>query len=148
MERQTADQGARGAAGAQGDPRQDEDGPTGPPATRRRWEDGEEPDYRATLANERTFLSWSRTALALLAGSLAVLRLSGVAPYGLRLALACYLILLAVGTAVAGYGQWRARQLRMRRREPLGHTSTTLTVLLAFLVLCGIVVATVVVGPH
>ena len=28
---------------------------------------GEEPDYRFTLANERTFLAWIRTALAVLA---------------------------------------------------------------------------------
>ena len=34
-----------------------------------RWyEEGEEPDYRFTLANERTFLAWLRTALALIAG--------------------------------------------------------------------------------
>jgi len=31
-------------------------------------QDGEEPDYRFSLANERTFLAWIRTALALLAG--------------------------------------------------------------------------------
>jgi putative membrane protein len=30
--------------------------------------EGTEPDYRFTLANERTFLAWIRTALALLAG--------------------------------------------------------------------------------
>ena len=29
---------------------------------------GEEPDYRFSLANERTLLAWIRTALALLAG--------------------------------------------------------------------------------
>ncbi|OLT27116.1 hypothetical protein BJF83_19105 [Nocardiopsis sp. CNR-923] len=32
-------------------------------------------DYRFTLANERTFLAWLRTALALLAGAVAVLHL-------------------------------------------------------------------------
>ncbi|HEY3465651.1 MAG TPA: DUF202 domain-containing protein, partial [Amycolatopsis sp.] len=35
-------------------------------------EGGSEPDYRFTLANERTFLAWLRTALGLLAGGVAV----------------------------------------------------------------------------
>jgi putative membrane protein len=34
-----------------------------------------EPDYRFTLANERTFLAWIRTALALIAGGVAVVQL-------------------------------------------------------------------------
>ena len=33
---------------------------------------GTDPDYRFSLANERTFLAWVRTALALLAGGIAV----------------------------------------------------------------------------
>ena len=32
---------------------------------------GTEPDVRFSLANERTFLAWTRTALALIAGALA-----------------------------------------------------------------------------
>ncbi|HET9290174.1 MAG TPA: DUF202 domain-containing protein, partial [Actinomycetes bacterium] len=42
--------------------------------------DGEaapEPDYRFTLANERTFLAWIRTSLALLAGGVALHSLGG-----------------------------------------------------------------------
>lgn len=34
--------------------------------------DGREPDPRFTLANERTFLAWTRTALAFLAGGIAL----------------------------------------------------------------------------
>ena len=37
--------------------------------------DEQEPDYRFTLANERTFLAWIRTALALIAGGVAVVQL-------------------------------------------------------------------------
>ena len=33
---------------------------------------GTEPDARFTFANERTFLAWIRTALALLAGGVAL----------------------------------------------------------------------------
>ncbi|MFJ4091700.1 YidH family protein [Kitasatospora sp. NPDC089913] len=125
-----------------------QDGERGPESPARWWEEGEEPDYRATMANERTFLAWSRTALALLAGALAVLGLGQVGPYGVRLGLACYLILLAVAATVSGYWQWRVRQRRMRLREPLGHSTVNAMVGLAFLVLAGIVVAAVAVGPH
>lgn len=38
---------------------------------------GSDPDYRFTLANERTFLAWIRTALAPVAGAVA---LAGLAP--------------------------------------------------------------------
>ena len=43
-----------------------------------------EPDYRFTLANERTFLAWIRTALGLVAGGIVVGRSSG-GPYGKRI---------------------------------------------------------------
>jgi len=39
-----------------------------------------EPDYRFTLANERTFLAWHRTALGLLAVMTAIAQLSHGAP--------------------------------------------------------------------
>src|SRR3546814_12012733 len=36
------------------------------------YDEGEEPDYRFSLANERTFLAWIRTSLALLAAGVTV----------------------------------------------------------------------------
>ena len=43
-----------------------------PPRPRGKWWlAGKTPDYRFTLANERTFLAWIRTALALMAGAVA-----------------------------------------------------------------------------
>ena len=38
-------------------------------------DDGTEPDPRFTFANERTFLAWSRTALALVVAGLGVVQL-------------------------------------------------------------------------
>ena len=38
-------------------------------------DDGREPDARFTFANERTFLAWNRTALALVVAGLAIVQL-------------------------------------------------------------------------
>ena len=91
---------------------------------RSRWwvtaDDGEEPDYRFTLANERTFLAWVRTALGLLAGGVAVRQL--VDPFDVENATTA-LALLAVGCSVVlvvgGYLRWVAVQRAIRRGESL-----------------------------
>jgi putative membrane protein len=104
------------------------------------WEQGEEPDYRATLANERTFLAWTRTGLALLIGALAATRLLPSVPTALRLALALYLTVAALAAQVAGYMRWRDRQHRMRLGQPLGHSPVQLAATAGFVVLTGLVV--------
>ena len=103
------------------------------------WKQGDEPDYRATLANERTYLAWSRTALALLAGALAVLQVAKVAPLSLRVALACYLIVLSMGVMLTGYYRWRARQRSMRHNQPFEHSQFPAALCLAMLILAGLV---------
>ena len=83
-------------------------------------DDGEEPDYRFTLANERTFLAWVRTALGLLAGGVAVRQL--VDPFDVANATTA-LALLAVGCSVVlvvgGYLRWVAVQRAIRRGDDL-----------------------------
>jgi inner membrane protein YidH len=83
--------------------------------------EGTEPDARFTMANERTFLAWSRTALALVVGGLAVAQLlppfPGV-PWG-RSAIATPLILLGAVMSVLSYIEWRANQHALRHAEPL-----------------------------
>lgn len=122
--------------------------PDRPAGRRRWWQEGEEPDYRATLANERTFLAWTRTALALMAGSMAVFQLSTVAPYAARVALSLYLIVLAVAVTGLGYLQWRSRQHRMRLGEPLGRGPVQALLASAFLVLGAVIAAIVVFTPR
>ncbi|WP_406137920.1 YidH family protein [Streptomyces sp. NBC_01089] len=122
-------------------------GDSSPPPGAPWWQRGGEPDYRATLANERTLLAWFRTALALLAASFVVVQLTDIAPRALRLALAGYLIALATGVTVTGYLQWRTRQARMRGRQPLGRGTSAPLLALALLLLAGFVVVVTVLAP-
>jgi putative membrane protein len=82
--------------------------------------EGSEPDYRFTLANERTFLAWIRTALGLLAGGVAVRQL--VDPFevaGARTAMALLAIAGSAVLAAGGYLRWVGVQRAVRRGEPL-----------------------------
>jgi putative membrane protein len=88
-------------------------------------EDGTEPDARFTFANERTFLAWNRTALALVVAGLAIAQLlppfPGV-PFGRHL-LAVPLICLGAVVSVTGYLEWRRDQRALRLGQPLPHSS-------------------------
>jgi putative membrane protein len=79
-----------------------------------------EPDYRFTLANERTFLAWQRTALGLLAAAVAVVQLvPELSIPGARHALGLILALLAILTAGMGILRWEQVDRAMRRDLPL-----------------------------
>ena len=79
-----------------------------------------EPDYRFSLANERTFLAWIRTALALLAGGVAVHQLVSRDDLpGGRLALALACIALSIALSAMSFRRWRRNEQAMRRDEPL-----------------------------
>ena len=87
-----------------------------------RGESGEaEPDVRFTLANERTFLAWNRTALALVVAGLGIVQLlppfPGV-PWG-RHALGVPLIVLGAAVSVTAFLEWRRTQTALRRSEPI-----------------------------
>src|ERR1700724_1254196 len=82
---------------------------------------GTEPDPRFTFANERTFLAWSRTALALVVAGLGIIQLlppfPGV-PVG-RPLLGGPLIALGGVLAVTAYCEWVRSQHALRRGEPM-----------------------------
>jgi len=83
-----------------------------------------EPDARFTFANERTFLAWSRTALALVVAGLAIIQLlppfPGV-PWG-RHIIGTPLILLGSAVAVISYLEWLRNQRALRRGEPVSRS--------------------------
>ncbi|NGO78990.1 DUF202 domain-containing protein [Streptomyces sp. YC504] len=82
-------------------------------------EEGETPDYRFSLANERTFLAWVRTALALVGGGFAVDQFLPDLRWAWRIGLS--LALLAVGAmcALRAVNHWVRCELAMRRSEDL-----------------------------
>jgi putative membrane protein len=87
-------------------------------------DEGIEPDARFTLANERTFLAWSRTSLALVAAGLAVAQLLppfANVPWG-RSIIATPLILLGAAVATLSYFEWKANQRALRLGQPLGRS--------------------------
>jgi putative membrane protein len=99
-----------------------------------------EPDYRFTLANERTFLAWIRTALALIAGGVAVVQL--VPDFGFSGSRRIIGVLLAgMGMLVAGGSVRRWRQVQRAMRQDTGLPPTLMPLLLG----SGLVVLTVIV---
>ncbi|MGE0214204.1 YidH family protein [Mycolicibacterium sp.] len=108
----------------------------------------QEPDYRFTLANERTFLAWIRTALALIAGGIAIVQfvpsfgIPGVR-HGLSIALT------AAGGLLAALAvrRWRHVQAAMRRDEDLPPTQVPVLLGAAIFVVTVAVLVVLVVWP-
>ena len=89
---------------------------------RRLEQTGSDPDPRFTFANERTFLAWNRTALALIAAGLAAAQFLKFNLHGLRLIIAVPLIVLGAALAVASYLHWEDSERAMRLRKPLHYS--------------------------
>lgn len=81
---------------------------------------GKEPDYRFSLANERTFLAWIRTALAILAGGILFHQFAArLRPAWMVVALSIGVSVLAGLLAVGAYQRWRANEIAMRHDHAL-----------------------------
>jgi putative membrane protein len=92
------------------------------------------PDPRFTMANERTFLAWNRTALALIGGGLAVEQFLDTGRTA-RLLLAIPLILLGAGVAAGSYGRWRGNEAAMSRGDALPPSRMPVVIAICFTLL-------------
>lgn len=81
---------------------------------------GTDPDYRFTLANERTFLAWLRTGLAFLAGAVALASLvHDFGPRSVRIALTASLLLLSIIVTIGAYVRWDRAERALRESRSL-----------------------------
>lgn len=81
---------------------------------------GTEPDPRFTLANERTFLAWIRTSLALLAGGIAIEAFTAdLFLETVRKGLAVLLLLLGMMLSAGSAVRWLRVERSMRHKAPL-----------------------------
>ena len=101
---------------------------------------GDEADARFSLANERTFLAWIRTSLALIAAGVALEALQIPVQGGLRFAAAAIFIALGILAPLHAWISWMRVERSLRLNRPLPGPS------LSGLLSVGVIVAGVLVA--
>ena len=108
---------------------------------------GRDPDVRFSLANERTFLAWIRTSLALVGGGLAIhalLPAEGTAT--LRDVAALVLVGLGALLGASSFVRWARNETAMRHDHPIPASVLpallSLGVLVVAVLVAGLLVAT------
>jgi putative membrane protein len=104
---------------------------------------GSEPDYRFSFANERTFLAWLRTSLALLAGGVAVDAIDLSIGDAWQRVLAAALIVLGVVCAAASWTRWARAERAMRNGDVLPSMSAGAVLTVALVAIAVILLALV-----
>jgi putative membrane protein len=98
-----------------------------------------DPDIRFTLANERTFLAWVRTAIGLVAAGVAVFRLLDASAATTVLTA----VLLAAGALAGcvGYLHFRGADRAIRRGDTMPTGTITVTVMTAAVLIAAVAAA-------
>ena len=104
------------------------------------YRDGAEPDPRFSLANERTFLAWVRTALALLAGGVGLEALKIPSLDGPRLAASAALLVLGLLAVVQGWIGWARTERSLRLARAIPGPTLGVVIAVGVLVAAGLVV--------
>lgn len=112
---------------------------------KRNWrKQGEAPDYRFSLANERTYLAWIRTALALLAGAIGLDQLTpDLANPEIRYLLSAFLCICSALLSIFAYRRWAANEASMRNKAPLDYTSFIKVISSIVFIFSGVVILAV-----
>jgi putative membrane protein len=104
------------------------------------------PEVQLQFANERTYLAWLRTALALVASGVAAARLlSGQSLHWAWEAVGVLLILAGVVTAAVARRRWRTMDTAIRDDKPLP-TPGIAVMIAGVIVLCGLITTALLLG--
>lgn len=107
-----------------------------------------EPDYRFTLANERTFLAWIRTSLALLAGGVALMQLvPRFSIHGVRHLLSVLLVAAGGMLAALAVRRWHRVQQAMRQGAALPTSRIPFAVGVALVAMTVLLIVLLIVSP-
>lgn len=100
-----------------------------------------EPDYRYSLANERTFLAWIRTGLGLIAGGIAVEQFATLSEGWIEKAIG--VIGVVLGGVLAGWALWHWRRVQrtMELDEPLPAQPAAPMLAVGIVVIAGLLAA-------
>jgi putative membrane protein len=105
---------------------------------------GSEPDPRFSLANERTFLAWIRSALAFIAGGVALEALALDLKPHLRKAASLLLILTGVAAPVQAWIDWYRAEKSLRLSTLLPAPTLALPIAVAVVLVGCLLLAAVV----
>jgi len=92
---------------------------------------GHDVDPRFSLANERTYLAWIRTALAMIVGGVVAAKALDFHHEIVRWAIAAPPIVAGALLALEGHRRWHAYEAAMRQAQPLNTGRHLLTVAVA-----------------
>ena len=102
---------------------------------------GDEPDPRFSLANERTFLAWIRTTLALLAGAAAVHALDLSVAEAIKRSASALLAFAGLACATHAWFGWAKTERALRLGRPLPSNALGLLIVVAVALVSVVLIA-------